>query len=102
MERLSPQSIVKAVFPEAVFSDFVRKSLTEANEILSLSGRAAPDGVTSVGQMKKLAEKEKDDHQKQPSVANPSSSLSSSALFQLAYGGGDEEENSSSESYEVS
>jgi hypothetical protein len=104
VERLSPQSIVKAVFPEAEFSDFVQKSLTEANEILSLSGRAAPEGVTSVGQMKKLVEKEKD-QQKQPSVASSSSSLSSSALFQLAYGGGtggDEEENSSSESYEVS
>jgi len=104
VERLSPQSIVKAVFPEAEFSDFVQKSLTEANEILSLSGRAAPEGVTSVGQMKKLIEKEKD-HQKQPSVASSSSSLSSSALFQLAYGGGTgggEEENSSSDSYEVS
>jgi hypothetical protein len=140
LERLSPTSIVKSVFPDFVtaanpFSPLknnnnqkddpemiklIQKSLSEATAILSLSGRTAPEGVTSVSALKKLATDEQEDNNKDmsqrtssepsssstsanPNTTNASSSLSSSALFQLAYGaGGTGEEENGSESYEIS
>jgi hypothetical protein len=98
----------------------IQKSLSEATAILSLSGRTAPEGVTSVSALKKLATDEQEDKNKDmsqrtssepsssstsanPNTTNASSSLSSSALFQLAYGaGGTGEEENGSESYEIS
>jgi hypothetical protein len=140
LERLSPTSIVKSVFPDFVTAanpppplknnnnlkddpemiKLIQKSLSEATAILSLSGRTAPEGVTSVSALKKLATDEQEDKNKDmsqrtssepsssstsanPNTANASSSLSSSALFQLAYGaGGTGEEENGSESYEIS
>jgi hypothetical protein len=140
LERLSPTSIVKSVFPDFVSAanpppplknnnnqkddpemiKLIQKSLSEATAILSLSGRTAPEGVTSVSALKKLATDEQEDNNKDmsqrtssepsssstsanPNTTNASSSLSSSALFQLAYGaGGTGEEENGSESYEIS
>jgi len=111
LEHLSPESIVKSVFPEFDPTQSIQRSLNEASTILSLSGKSAPLGNTSLISIKELTSSAVSMQPEQAKVvlSSSSSSSSSSALYKLAFGNNkgekrrnDDDLDDDLESYEVS